>query len=328
MRIAIAGVGGAASRGHLPALAQLEKRMTVVGAADPDAGRRTELAMRLPRLPVFASTEEMLARVGCDVLVVATEPGSHAALVALGMQHGLHVVCEKPLSVTRAEYDAIAQACARRPDLALIPVHQYRYSPQWTSISRWARAAARLRRPYSLTIDLQRVGTNPYATSRWRTDLRGTGGMLADQGVHFLALAWTIDKQLDPLAAVRQPDESGHERAAAIVRMGHGVLTIQASNAAAVRHTTVELGLDRATITWFDDAATITVGKRTLLRRRVDALTDQSHVNALYLSLYRDLVENLSHDTWRKHRTAEALGVGSTLLTLLERTPIDAVLGG
>jgi hypothetical protein len=108
--------------------------------------------------------------------------------------------------------------------------------------------------------------------------------------------------------------------------MGSGVLTIQAWNGAPVRRTCVELRLDRAAITWRDHAATVTIGKRTLLRRRVDALSDRGHIDTLYVSLYRDLIGKLRHETWRKRRTAEALDVGSTLVTLLEHTPVDAVL--
>lgn len=321
------GCGGAGSRGHIPALSQLTEKATIVGLADLAADRRADIAAWAPQVPLFASAQEMLASVTCDVLVVATQPSTHAELVALGMEHGLHVVCEKPLSVRRSEHDAIACACARHPGLALVPVHQYRYSPQWTSIARWARRAARLRRLYSLEIDVKRDGPDRHATSPWRTDLAVAGGMLADVGVHFLALAWTIGERLEPLAAARERTAAGRERAGAIVKMGSGVLTIQASNAAEMRQTRVELRIGRARVAWCDDAATASIGKRTLLRRRVDAISDRRHVDALYLSLYRELVEKLRDDPWRKRRTAEALEVGNALVTLLERAPIAAAVG-
>lgn len=325
MNIAVVGLGGAGSRGHIPALTALGDRAALVAAADLDARRRLELASRLPRLPLFATAQEMLTHTACDVLVVATEPAAHAPLVTLGMQHGLHVVCEKPLTTSREAHEAIAQACARRPDLALVPVHQYRYSPHWASIVRRARRAARRRRPWTLTVDLQRPGTDPHAVSPWRTDVAGAGGMLADAGVHFLALAWTIDKQMEPLAIVREQDELGAERSTAILRIGSGVVTLQVWNGAPRRHTRVELRLDRTAAVWRDDVATLTAGERTLLRRRVPALSDREHVDMLYGALYRDLVAHVRHDGWRIRRTAEALGVGELLLTLLERGPVQAV---
>ena len=326
MRVAVAGLGGACIRGHLPAIAQLEseRKTTLVGAADPDAHRRAIFVDRLPHLPVFASADDMLASVACDLLVVATEPGTHSGLVAVGIQRGLHVVCEKPLTVNRAQHELVARTCAQRPDLALIPVHQYRYSPQWVSIARWARCAARLRLPYSLIVDIQRNGTDSHAVSGWRSDVATAGGMLADAGVHFLALAWTINEQLEVLGGVRRWDDAGKERSTAIVRLGSGVLTMQVWSGAPTRRTHVELRLRSAAITWCDQTASIGVGRRALLHRHVAALSDRRHVDALYVPLYRDLIKNLSHESWRMRRTSEALSVGDALVTLLERTPIDA----
>lgn len=323
MRVAIAGLGGACLRGHLPAIAHLAGAIVVVAAADPDPVRRQELGRRLPGVPLFANTEDMLAGVTCDVLVVASEPSSHARLVALGLGHGLHVVCEKPLTLTAAQHATVAQACARRPDLALVPVHQYRFSPAWASISRWARRAARQRRPYALAVDLQRRGSDRHAASRWRADIAGAGGMLADAGVHFLALAWTIDEQLDVLAAARHRDNAGHERSGAIVRVGSGVLTIRAWNGAPARHTGVELRVDRASIAWHDDASVHRIGSRTVLRRRVEALSDRDHVDALYRSLYGEIVTQLRDRAWRMRRTAEALTVGRAVVGLLDHAPVN-----
>lgn len=322
MRVAIAGLGGACLRGHLPAIARLAGTVAVVAAADPKAAQRQALARRLPAVSLFSSAEDMLAGVACDVLVVATEPHSHAGLVALGLRHGVHVVCEKPLTLTSAHHATVAQACAEHPDLALVPVHQYRFSPAWMSISRWARRAARRRRPYALAVDLQRSGTDRHAASRWRADPARAGGMLADAGVHFLALAWTIDEQLDVLAARRHLDAAGCERSGAIVRVGSGVLTIRTWNGAPARHTGLELRVDRATIAWNDHAAVLRIGSRTVLRRQVDALSARDHVDALYRPLYGEIVAQLRDRAWRARRTAEALTVGRALVGLLDRAPM------
>jgi predicted dehydrogenase len=326
MRVAVAGLGGAFARGHLSALAQLEREreLTLVGVADPDASRRSAVRDQLAHVAVFADADDMLASVSSDVLVIATEPAAHAILVALGVQHGVHVLCEKPLTVTEAQHDIVVRACAQRPDLAVVPVHQYRYSPQWVSIARWARCAGRLRVPYSLVVDVHRNGTDSHAASGWRSDIAAAGGMLADAGVHFLALAWTLREQLEVLAGVRGCDQAGGERSAATVQLGSGVLTIRVWSGAPIRRTCVELRLKRAAITWHDRAVRFEVCGRTLLRRDVDALSDRSHVDALYLPLYRDLVEHLRHDAWRARRTAEALEVSAALVTLLKCAPIDA----
>jgi predicted dehydrogenase len=327
MKLAIAGLGSAANRAHLPALARLGGGARLVGAADPDGSSLRAASQRLEEVPLFSSAEEMLDQVDADVLLVATEPSAHASLTETGIERGLHVVCEKPLVVERGELEAIAAACGRRPDLALVPVHQYRYSPPWSSLRRWARRAARKGRPFALIVDLQRNGTDRHATSPWRADPAHAGGMFADAGVHFLALAWTLEERLEVLAASRRREAVG-ERSAALLRLGSGVFKLQVWNGAAARHTGMELQLQHVAISWRDGLCSLRVGGRTLVRRRVTALSDRSHVDDLYAAFYRDLTRNLGSEAWRMQRTAEALGVNEALLTLLERTSLDPVAAG
>jgi predicted dehydrogenase len=293
----------------------------LVAAADPDAERRAAAGARFPRIALFDAVETMLGSVVCDLLVIAAEPRAHAGLVALGLEHGLHVLCEKPLVVTPTDYELVARAHARRPDLGLVAVHQYRYSPAWAAISRCARLAARLRIPFSLTADVQRPGIDPFASSHWRSDVELSGGVLADHGVHYLALAWTVEEQLDVLAGVRTLSTVG-ECSSATIRLGSGVLTLRVRTGARARRTSVALHVGDTALTWSDRVFAVVLGGRTILRRPVAGLASREHVDSLYERLYRDVRSNLSRPAWRVHRTAEALVVARALLALLER-PVE-----
>jgi predicted dehydrogenase len=320
VRIALAGLGTAAFRGHLPAINRLasEGKVTLAGAADPDASRRAGVDVLFPSARLFASAEAMLAVLPCDLLVVAAEPGAHAELVSMGLGRGLHVVCEKPLVLTQAAYDRVAGAHARRPDLGLVAVHQYRYSPAWVAMSRWLRLAARLHLPFSLVVDVSRTEVDPLAMSPWRADVERSGGILADHGVHYLSLAWTIDHRLDVLACARVKSAPG-EHAMASVGVGSGVVTIQASTGSPTRHTSVSLNVANVDVRWCGESLYVAVGGRRLISRRVASLADRSHVDALYVQFYRELVRDLIRPAWRVRRTAEALVVTRALLDLLDR---------
>jgi len=319
MKVAIAGLGSAAVRGHLPAIARLAARgsLALVGAADPDAARREHLAASAPGVALFETAEAMLDAVECDLLVIAAQPGAHAQLVQLGLERGLHVVCEKPLVVTRAQYELVARAHVRQPAQGVVSVHQYRYSPTWQWFARSARLARRLRIPFCLTVDVERIATDALAASAWRADAGASGGMLADHGVHYLALAWTVDEQLDVLAAARAWSDAG-ERSGASIRVGSGTVAIQVATGAPVRSTCVTLHAANAALAWRDETLELTCRGRRLFARRVEALADRTHVDALYARLYDDLVRNLERTAWRAHRTAEALAVARALVALLE----------
>ena len=321
MRVAVAGLGAAFIRGHLPALNRLnqDRSATLVGLADPDAHRRAAASAELGALPIFDCADTMLNTVESDVLIVAADVSSHAQLVVLGAQHRQHVLCEKPLIITRDQHELVVRTYGNCQELALVAVHQYRYSPMWIAVSRWARRANRLRIPFTLTVDVERNGLDARAVSQWRADEETSGGMLADHGVHYLALGWTISDDVVVLDARRERHDDARERAEARVRLGSGVLDLRLSAAAGARHSCITLGLPAAQVSWNDEHALLSVGGRTVRRWRTGALSDRRHIDALYLPLYYEMFRNLRDPSWRARRRAEALVVGGALVELLER---------
>jgi predicted dehydrogenase len=323
MRVALAGLGGAALSGHLPALIQLHKDrlITLVGAADPDNARRDAAARILRRTPLFASAEEMLASGSSDILVIAAGPDSHAQLVALGVDHRQHVICEKPLTLTSEQHRIVADVLADRRGLGLVPVHQYRYSPAWRFLCQSGRLADQLGFPFVFDVDVRRCGSDRTAASPWRADIAASGGMLADHGVHFLALASTISRDIEPIAAVRRAEGGGRERVAAHLRLGSGQMRVHLTSAASGRSTRLDLRSSDFSISWHDSRAVVAWKGRRLARWRTAAISDRCHVNALYASLYTQVVGRLMDPRWRTRRTAEALTVNRALVSLLEQSP-------
>lgn len=321
MRVALAGLGGAAFGGHLPALLRLHEDhlITLVAAADPDPGRREAAARLLVGLPLFASAEEMLGSTTSDVLVIAARPESHARLVALGIARRQHVVCEKPLTLTQDQHGLVADSLAGEPGLGLVPVHQYRYSPAWPSLCRWGRRADRCGLPFLLEADVRRNGIDPTAASGWRGDPATSGGMLADHGVHMLALAWTISQDIEPMGVVYRPGARDGERAVAHLRLGSGRMRVFLSSASRGRSTRLDLRCSALSLSWHDSSAAVLLKGRSLARRPTAAISDRGHVNSLYAFLYGELVARLAEPKWRARRTAEALSVNQALVSLLGR---------
>jgi D-apiose dehydrogenase len=69
----------------------------LVAGCDPTA------APRGFAFPVYDSLEPLLAREKPDLAIIATPAESHFALVRACLEHGLHVLCEKPFTSTVAE---------------------------------------------------------------------------------------------------------------------------------------------------------------------------------------------------------------------------------
>jgi predicted dehydrogenase len=71
------------------------------------------LLARRPDLNLVQTAREVVES-DAEVVVVITPPESHAELTALALEHGKHVVAEKPLAATRAESESLARLAAER----------------------------------------------------------------------------------------------------------------------------------------------------------------------------------------------------------------------
>ena len=75
--------------------------------------RWPELLRRRPRARLVGTPREVLES-DVDVVVVITPPDAHAGLARLALEHGKHVVVEKPFAASGAEGEAIAVLAAER----------------------------------------------------------------------------------------------------------------------------------------------------------------------------------------------------------------------
>ncbi|MFC7404251.1 Gfo/Idh/MocA family protein [Georgenia alba] len=106
-RLGIVGAGGIAGGRHLPAVRDLGERVEVVAVVDVDAERARTFAetWNIPRH--YTAIEAMLDAESLDLAVVCTPPGAHRPAVAACLRAGVHVWCEKPPTLTLAEYDEL-----------------------------------------------------------------------------------------------------------------------------------------------------------------------------------------------------------------------------
>ncbi len=196
LRGAIAGFGFIAERGHLPAYLAHPDRFAITAVADICAARRELAHQRLPGARIYARVDELLAAEGTrlDFLDVATPPSDHAASCHAALDHGLHVLCEKPLTTTVAEARAVlAHAVAARR--VIFPGHNYRHAPVIKRV-RELLDAGRIGDVHLVTLQTFRT-THAKGVTEWQTDWRRAraysgGGIAMDHGSHsfYLAFDW------------------------------------------------------------------------------------------------------------------------------------------
>ncbi len=181
----IVGGGQIAERAHLPGFrehAGAAARLEIVGVVD---SKRRGMLADLPILPDFDS----LAGLGpIDFVDICTPTSSHVDLTLTALARGYHVLCEKPVAVTRQEAAAIADA-ARKAKRHVMACHQYRFNPAWLQVKAWLDqgriGAWQLAEFHVYRLEADRGSVANQVPWRGRRD-EARGGIVLDHGTHLI----------------------------------------------------------------------------------------------------------------------------------------------
>jgi predicted dehydrogenase len=122
------GVAGAGFIGAVHARSARLAGATLAGVATSSPERSREAAARLGAKQAFATPEELATADDIDVLHICTPNHLHARLATLALEHGKHVICEKPLAVGSAEAEQLIVAASDAGRVATVPF-VYRFHP-------------------------------------------------------------------------------------------------------------------------------------------------------------------------------------------------------
>lgn len=106
--IALIGCGGIVNYAHLPVYRM--HNLAIVGCFDinRDAARSTATAHGIPR--VYDSIEQLLADPQVAIVDIAVHPAAQPDIAVQCLEHGKHVLCQKPLGMTLSAAKHIVDA--------------------------------------------------------------------------------------------------------------------------------------------------------------------------------------------------------------------------
>jgi predicted dehydrogenase len=107
--VVVVGAGRVARAVHLRLLRDLSDLFTVVGVVDRERSRAIAAAACFPGAVACVDLDEALAT-GSVAVLCATPWYTHADIVLRCLRDGLHVLCEKPVTIDRAELDELIAA--------------------------------------------------------------------------------------------------------------------------------------------------------------------------------------------------------------------------
>jgi len=176
-RVALIGAG-AIAHSYVPLFAQ-SRRAELAAICDVDLARAREAAQPLG-IPAFASHVDLLASVDLDGVIICTPPVYHMEAAVDALRAGLHVLCEKPLTIgafAAKRMFAAAQSAGR----ILTMASKFRFVTDIVRAKELLGAGTigdivRVENSFMSPVDM---------TARWNSNIPiSGGGVLIDNGTH------------------------------------------------------------------------------------------------------------------------------------------------
>ena len=134
VKIGMVGAGAIAQLAHLPALGKM-RGAELVALCDNDGPKASALADRLVIPYVFTDLEDML-EMDLDAVIMTTPNHLHEPHVLSALRAGVHVLCERPLSLTSRGVERIL-AAAQKADRKVVVGTNHRFRSDVQQLSRF-----------------------------------------------------------------------------------------------------------------------------------------------------------------------------------------------
>ncbi len=209
VRIAVVGAGAIAQLTHIPVLSKL-RGASLVALCDNDSAKARALADRFGIPDVFTDFEELLESDELDAVIITTPNHLHEPHVLSALRAKLHVLCERPLSLSSRGVERCI-AAAGKVDRRLVVGTNLRFRSDVQALDQFVRNGELGQltsiRAGSLTVKRSADG--------WRSRrAESGGGAFLEQGFPLLDLAiWLADSK----APVRVSASMRRGRAASAV---------------------------------------------------------------------------------------------------------------
>ena len=137
VRLGVVGAGAIAQLAHLPVLSKM-RGAQLIALCDNDRPKARSLADRFGIPDVFTDIDDLLELDQLDAVVIATPNHLHEPHVLAALAHKVHVLCERPLSLTSRGIERILSA-ASRADRTVTVANNHRFRSDVQALDRYVR---------------------------------------------------------------------------------------------------------------------------------------------------------------------------------------------
>lgn len=320
---AIVGFGKIAQGSHVKAFFNeaLKDKAQLIAVVEPLEENRKQGQKDFPSLKFYSSTNDLFANEKIDFIDITAPPKFHSSLIKEGIKNKVHILCEKPFTLTLDEAKETYKFLSES-DLVFMPCHQYRYSPTWQNFKTFLNESDPKSKSL-LQFNVFRMQADQGGTAfqpGWRTDksLSG-GGILADTGVHYLYLVnWLCGKPLNVTAKtfnLNHPEYSVEDTAVVNLEFEKAFAEITLTWGADRRVNTARAVSNNSSLSYDGSKQLRKYSNKGEEIITVPEASDKSHYFSLYISLINEFVRKIQDKESSEDFIKEAL----TSIQLLEK---------
>ncbi len=161
------------------------KGIKITSVASRDKGRAAEAASLCGAEHIYTDYEALAASPFVDLIYIATPHVFHKEQAILCMEHGKHVICEKPMALNPEEIREMS-ACARKNNVFLMEAMWTRFFPAMTYVRDKLSSGIMGKVKHITCSFCYDASFAPDDSRVWNMDL--AGGAILDVGIYDLAV--------------------------------------------------------------------------------------------------------------------------------------------
>jgi len=310
----IIGFGKIAKTNHLAAFQTdgLIDKIEIISAVEVDKEIRAKSDKEYNEINFYKSLNELYANEKLDFIDITTPPNYHKEFIEWAVDKGLHIICEKPFTLSYTEAKELYSKL-NDSNILFIPCHQYKYSSLWGEFKSFIDQLDNKEKIF-LQYNVFRTGAdpglNPNATP-WRLNKEiSGGGILSDTGFHYLYLSnWLLGKP-DRVTTINNNLAHGNfqveDTSQAILEYQRGTIQINLSWASHSRRNEAKLISRKGSVLYNGDDYLIKNIDGIKEKISVPNVSDKSHYTGLYVELFSDFAEAVQEKNYHKEGLEDA----------------------
>lgn len=164
---------------------QASETGVVTAIASRDLSHAKAVADQLGVAKAYGTYDELLADGEVDAVYIPPPNHLHVPWSLRAVAAGKHVLCEKPIGLSVAEAEQLAEVAAAHPQLKVMEAFMYRFHPQWMTARRLVREG-RIGELRTIHTDFSYYNDDPH---NYRNQREMGGGGLLDIGCYPISLS-------------------------------------------------------------------------------------------------------------------------------------------